>query len=57
MQTKHPVTRRTVIKAAGTVGAISAVGMAAPFVIPARAGDAIKLGVLLPSCWPLHRAR
>ena len=52
MQPKHSITRRTVLKAAGTASAMSALGVAAPFVITARAQEAIKLGVLLPKSGP-----
>ena len=51
MKTNTSINRRTLLKTAATVGAASAAGvleLKAPFVMTARAQDAIKLGVLLP---------
>src|ERR1700757_2350590 len=49
------INRRTLLKTAavaGAAGAAGGVGLAAPFVVTARAQEAIKLGVLLPKSGP-----
>jgi branched-chain amino acid transport system substrate-binding protein len=52
MKIRDFISRRTLLKATATASAAYAVEVAAPFVITARAQEAIKLGVLLPKSGP-----
>jgi branched-chain amino acid transport system substrate-binding protein len=52
MKIRDFISRRTLLKATAGASAAYAVEVAAPFVITARAQEAIKLGVLLPKSGP-----
>ena len=55
MKTNVLMDRRTLLKTAAAAGAATAAGvldLQAPFVMTARAEEAIKLGVLLPKSGP-----
>jgi len=52
MKRNASMNRRTLLKAAAAASAVGALEFAMPFVITARAQEAIKLGVLLPKSGP-----